>query len=84
MSPLSTIGSLAQIAKVTGLSKASVRAALAGHGGNTRVSAETVRRVLHGPGGWLVRVGEGLLALCALYGLWAIFAFGLASFSFHY
>jgi CubicO group peptidase (beta-lactamase class C family) len=48
------------------------------------ILAETVRRVLHGPGGWLVRAGEGLLALCALYGLWAIFAFGLASFSFHY
>lgn len=48
------------------------------------ILAETVRRVLHGPGGWLVRAGEGLLALGALYGLWAIFAFGLASFSFHF
>jgi CubicO group peptidase (beta-lactamase class C family) len=48
------------------------------------ILAETIRRLLHGPGGWLVRAGEGLLALCALYGLWAIFAFGLASFSFHY
>jgi CubicO group peptidase (beta-lactamase class C family) len=48
------------------------------------ILAETVRRVLHGPGGWLIRAGEGLLALSALYGLWAIFAFGLASFSFHY
>lgn len=52
--------------------------------GALAVIAEAVRRVLHGPGGWLVRAGEGLLALCALYGLWAIFAFGLASFSFHY
>lgn len=52
--------------------------------GALAVLAETGRRTLHGPGGWLVRAGEGLLALCALYGLWAIFAFGLASFSFHY
>ena len=46
--------------------------------------AEAGRRALRGPGGWLVRAGEGVLALCALYALWAIFAFGLASFSFHY
>ena len=52
--------------------------------GALAVLAEAGRRVLHWPGGWLVRLGEGLLALCALYGLWAIFAFGLASFSFHY
>ena len=52
--------------------------------GALAVLAETGRRILHGPGGWLVRTGEGLLALCALYGLWAIFAFGLASFSFRY
>jgi CubicO group peptidase (beta-lactamase class C family) len=52
--------------------------------GALAVLAETGRRMLRGPGGWLVRAGEGLLALCALYGLWAIFAFGLASFSFHY
>jgi len=48
------------------------------------ILAETVRRVLHGPGGWLVRSGEGLLALCALYWLWGVFAFQLASFSFRY
>lgn len=52
--------------------------------GALAVLAEAGRRVLHGPGGWLVRAGEGVLALCALYALWAIFAFGLASFSFHY
>jgi CubicO group peptidase (beta-lactamase class C family) len=52
--------------------------------GALAVLAEAGRRVLHGPGGWLVRCGEGLLALCALWGLWAIFAFQLASFSFHY
>jgi CubicO group peptidase (beta-lactamase class C family) len=52
--------------------------------GALAILAEAGRRLLHGPGGWLVRCGEGLLALCALWGLWAIFAFGLASFSFHY
>jgi CubicO group peptidase (beta-lactamase class C family) len=52
--------------------------------GALAVLAEAVRRVLHGPGGWLVRAGEGVLALCALYGLWAILALQLASFSFHY
>src|SRR5690348_17679913 len=36
--------------------------------GALAVIAETGRRILHGPGGWLVRAGEGLLALCALYG----------------
>jgi CubicO group peptidase (beta-lactamase class C family) len=52
--------------------------------GALAILAEAGPRVLHGPGGWLVRAGEGVLALCALYGLWATFAFGLASFSFHY
>ena len=52
--------------------------------GALAILAEAGRRVLHGPGGWLVRCGEGLLALCALWGLWAIFAFQLASFSFHF
>jgi CubicO group peptidase (beta-lactamase class C family) len=52
--------------------------------GALAVLAEACSRVLRGPGGWLVRVGEALLGLCALYGLWAIFAFQMASFSFHY
>lgn len=52
--------------------------------GALAVLVEAVRRVLRGPGGWLVRSGEALLALCAVYGLWAIFAFGFANFSFHY
>lgn len=38
-------GALAEIAQLTGLSVASVRAALSGRGGNTRVSPETVQRV---------------------------------------
>jgi CubicO group peptidase (beta-lactamase class C family) len=41
-------------------------------------------RVLRGPGGFLSRAGELLLGLAGLYGIWAIFAFGLASFSLHY
>jgi CubicO group peptidase (beta-lactamase class C family) len=52
--------------------------------GALAVLAEAVRRALRGPGGWLVRTGEAILALSALYGLWAIFAFGFASFSFRY
>ena len=45
MSPSSKIGTLTEIARMTGLSKASVRAALSGLGGNTRVSEATVLRV---------------------------------------
>src|SRR6185437_2865333 len=52
--------------------------------GALAVLAEAVRRVLRGPGGWLVRSGEGLLGLCALYGIWAIFFFGLANFSYQF
>jgi CubicO group peptidase (beta-lactamase class C family) len=52
--------------------------------GALAVLAEALRRVVRGPGGWLVRTGEAVLALCALYGLWAIFAFGFANFSFRY
>jgi len=52
--------------------------------GALAILVEAVRRVLRGPGGRLVRAGELLLALCALYGLWAIFFFGFASFSYRY
>ena len=52
--------------------------------GSLAVIAEAVRRVMKGPGGRLVRVGEAVLALAALYGLWAIFFFGFASFSYRY
>ena len=57
---------------------------LLGFLGALAVLAEAVRRVLRGPGGWLVRSGEGLLGLCALYGIWAIFFFGLANFSYQF
>ena len=41
-------------------------------------------RCARGPGGRLVRTGEGVLALSALYGLWLIFRLGLAGFNLHY
>jgi CubicO group peptidase (beta-lactamase class C family) len=46
--------------------------------GALAIIAEAAGRLMRGPGGWLVRAGEGLLGLCALYGLWAILAFGMA------
>ena len=52
--------------------------------GALTVIAEAVRRVLRGPGGWLVRSGEALLGLCALYGIWVNLFFGLANFSYRY
>ena len=45
---------------------------------------EAALRVAQGPGGWLVRAGEAVLLVFALYGLWAIFAYGMANFSFNY
>ncbi|MEO8809931.1 MAG: serine hydrolase domain-containing protein [Rhodanobacter sp.] len=45
---------------------------------------EAVLRVWRGPGGWLVRLGEVLLGLSALYGLWVICAYGLANFNYTY
>ncbi|MEO6967615.1 MAG: serine hydrolase domain-containing protein [Rhodanobacteraceae bacterium] len=45
---------------------------------------EAVLRIVRGPGGWLVRIGEVVLGLCALYALWGIVVYGLANFSFIY
>jgi len=42
-----------------------------------------VLRALGGPGGWVVRLGDAVLALAALYGLWAIWAYGFANFNFN-
>ncbi len=44
------------------------------------VIAETVIRVMRGPGGWLVRIGEIVVALGALYAIWFILAFGMVNF----
>lgn len=52
--------------------------------GAIAILAETLPRIWRGPGGWLVRGGEAVLGLCALYGLWLIFAFGLINFSLRY
>ncbi len=43
-----------------------------------------INRVATGPGGVLSRLGEVLVGLGALYGLWAVFAYGLATFNYHY
>lgn len=52
--------------------------------GGVLVIAEASWRIVRGPGFILCRSGEALLALCALYGIWAIFAYGLANFSTHF
>ncbi|HEV2272326.1 MAG TPA: serine hydrolase domain-containing protein [Steroidobacteraceae bacterium] len=52
--------------------------------GALTVLATAVRRALRGPGGCLVRSGEALLGLCALYGIWVILFFGLVNFSYRY
>jgi CubicO group peptidase (beta-lactamase class C family) len=43
--------------------------------------ANGVVRAINGPGRWLVRTGDVVIALAGLYGLWAIFDYGLASFN---
>lgn len=45
---------------------------------------EASLRVVRGPGGWLVRAGEFVLGLCALYALWGVLVYGLVDFSFRY
>ena len=44
------------------------------------VIAETVIGAMRGPGGWLVRTGEVLVGLGALYAIWFILAFGMVNF----
>jgi hypothetical protein len=52
--------------------------------GAVAIVAEAALRVLRGPGGFLVRAGELVLGLGALYAIWAIYIYGLANFSFTY
>ena len=52
--------------------------------GGIAIVLEAVSRIVRGPGGWLVRVGEFVLGLCALYGIWAIVAYGLVNFNTHF
>jgi CubicO group peptidase (beta-lactamase class C family) len=44
------------------------------------IVVETVMRVLRGSGGWLVRVGEIVVALAAVYAIWFFLSFGLVNF----
>jgi len=48
------------------------------------ILADSLLRIVRGPGGWLVRTGQAVLAVFTLYGLWAIFAYGMANFSLRY
>ena len=52
--------------------------------GAIAIVIEAILRILRGPGGWLVRLGEVVLGLAGLYGLWAIVVYGLANFSYVY
>ncbi len=49
--------------------------------GGIAIVLEAVSRIVRGPGGWLVRVSEFVLGLSALYGIWAILAYGLVNFN---
>jgi CubicO group peptidase (beta-lactamase class C family) len=48
--------------------------------GGLAMIAEAAIRAMRGPGGWLVRGGEIIVALAAIYGIWVFIAFGLANF----
>jgi CubicO group peptidase (beta-lactamase class C family) len=48
--------------------------------GAVAMIAEAVVRVLRGPGGWLVRAGEVIVALAALYAIWFLFAMQFVNF----
>lgn len=45
------------------------------------VVAHSVLRVMNGPGRWLVKIGETVLGLVALYGIYAVIAYGLVNFN---
>jgi hypothetical protein len=55
---------------------------VAGLGGIAMI-VNGVLRLVRGPGGWLVRAGDLVLALAGLYGIWAILNYGLANFQFN-
>jgi hypothetical protein len=44
------------------------------------IVVETIVRVLRGPGGWLVRMGEVVVGLTAVYAIWFFLSFGLINF----
>ncbi|HEV2272328.1 MAG TPA: serine hydrolase domain-containing protein [Steroidobacteraceae bacterium] len=76
--------SLSDTGSINGVLTIAYIVALLAFFGALAVLAEAVRRVLRGPGGWLVRSAEALLGLCALYGIWVIYFFGLANFSYRW
>ncbi len=52
--------------------------------GGVAIVLEAAWRIVRGPGGWLCRAGEAVLALCAIYAIWAILAYGLVNFNTHF
>jgi hypothetical protein len=52
--------------------------------GGIAIVLDALWRIVRGPGGWLARIGELVLGLCAIYGIWAILACGLVNFNLHY
>jgi hypothetical protein len=48
--------------------------------GGVAMVANGVMRAIGGPGRWLVKIGDVILALAGLWGIWAILAYGLANF----
>jgi hypothetical protein len=49
--------------------------------GALAIIVHSVLRVMNGPGRWLVKIGETVLALVAVYGIYAVLAYGLVSFN---
>ncbi|MGH8192463.1 MAG: serine hydrolase domain-containing protein [Rhodanobacteraceae bacterium] len=52
--------------------------------GGIAIVLDAAWRITRGPGGVLARASELLLGLCAIYGIWAIIACGLVSFSMNF
>ena len=81
---VAVFASLTDGASINGVLTIAYIAGLLALFGALAVLAETVRRIVRGPGGWLVRSAEALLGLCAVYGIWAILFFGFADFSYRW
>ncbi|HEX5353225.1 MAG TPA: serine hydrolase domain-containing protein [Rhodanobacteraceae bacterium] len=52
--------------------------------GGIAIILDAAWRIVRGPGGVLARVSGFVLGLCALYGIWAIIAYGLVNFNTHF
>jgi CubicO group peptidase (beta-lactamase class C family) len=81
---VAVFGSLSDTGSIDGVLTIAYIVALLALLGAVAVVAEAIRRVLRGPGRWLVRAGEALLGLCAVYGIWVIHFFGFANFSYRW